>query len=276
MQKFWTLIFGASLALGAQAQTLINVDAIGECRKISDPYKRVVCYDEAVMTDVIVNPRNVPAPEAQPQPTPAPTAPIGTLQSWAGNMNLPAATRLAAQVLGSNERTMMGGYPIAIVDSDTHEMLTPPSSPLENFLNGMSDDAMAAAKYKRDYYFAIGNSPESTENAILSMACQKNITDFKIHFAKPFPKTEEEVIFTIADDNSENIQDQTHNERFVSDGYIMQMPRGLEGIRLIKWIAGGGELQVKTERNGEIVTLRFATREIDAPLSILARQCSWN
>ncbi len=275
MQKFWTIIISAVLALDAQAQTLINVEAIGQCRKISDPYKRVVCYDEAVMTDVVVNPRETAATAPAPQPEPTPT-PMGTHQSWVSNMNLPAATRLAAQVLSSSERTMLGGYPIAIVDADEHKILAAPSSPLESFLRGMSDEALAAAKYKRDFYFAIASAQESSENAILAMSCQKNITDFKIHFAKPFPKTEDEVIFTIADLGSNSIQDQTHRERFVSDGYIMQMPRGLEGIRLIKWIASGNELQVQTERNGEIVTLRFDIREIDAPLSILARQCSWN
>lgn len=266
----------AAFALSAQAQTLINVEAIGQCRKISDPYQRVACYDEAVMVDVIVNPRDTQQPQPEPEPQPQPVVNTGTQQSWASNMNLPADTRLAAQVLGSSERTMMGGYPIAIVDSDDHQMIAPPSSPLESFLNGMSDEALGAAKYKRDYYFAIASANESTESAILSMACQKNITDFKIHFAKPFPKTEQEVIFTIADINANRIEDQTHRERFVENGYIMQMPRGLEGIRLIKWIESGNELQVQTERNGEIVTLRFDIRELDAPLSILARQCSWN
>lgn len=275
MQKFWTLITLAFLAIAADAQTFINVEAIGACRKIEDPYKRVACYDEAVMSDVIINPRNnePPAPQAAPVVNVAPAA---SHLSWATNQNLPAETRLAAQVLGSNELTTRGGYPIAIVNSDTHELMQTPSSPLENFLQGMSDDALAAAKYKRDYYFAIASSPESTDNAILTLACQKNITDFKIHFAKPFPNTEQEVVFTIADVASNSIQDETQRERFVENGYIMQMPRGLEGIRLIKWIAGGSQLQVKTERNGEIVTLRFDTREMEAPLALLARQCSWN
>ncbi len=275
MQKFWTVILIVLMAPGAQAQTLINAEAIGQCRKISDPYKRVACYDAAVMTDVVVNPRGAePAePVAQPQPV---AQPVGTLQSWAGNMNLPKETRLATQVLGSPEHTMMGGYPIAIVDSNSFEMLEPPSSPLESFLRGMSDEALGAAKYQKDFYFAIPSAQESTESAILTMACQKNITDFKIHFAKPFPKTEDEVVMTISNPSINSIQNQPYRVRFLENGYIMQMPRGIPGIEIIKWVANGNELQVETERNGELVSLRFDIREIDAPLSILSRQCTWN
>lgn len=264
-----------SLAIPAGARIFVDVDQIGICTAISNAAERLDCFDGA-----IINTAN--SSLIEPQPTnPAPTQPTqpiasGSLISWAQNPNLPDRTRLAAQVLNSSERTAVGGYPIAIVDSETHQLLAPPQSPLEDFMRSLSDETVAATKYTRDFYFSIPSSNSSSESAILGFSCERNITNMHVHFAKQFPDVTNEVGFMVKRRDSGSLDEITSTQRFIENGYVMEAPRGLVGIDLIKRLMQGDQIDVVLQRNGEPVVVNFNIQDLNQPMSILARQCSWS
>ncbi len=248
-------IFGTCLALalfGNSYALNVDDDALKNCQSVTARLDRLFCYDELLGTKIMgVNTSPVD-----------PTSPMT------------ADAKRAFHLAASKERSDKD-IALALYKSNTMDVWEEYDAPLFGYLEGLNETDVEDLKQKADLWLALESREDTGVKSVLALSCQTNITNFEIYLQTPLPTGYNKVRFISSNISRNSSRDVELRVRTISKGYKLQMPRGLEGIRLIGQLLNDDVLQMSFHNGDEIQSAFFDTNKLNTVIKHLGRHCDW-
>lgn len=239
-------LFGNSHALN------VDDDALKNCQSITARLDRLFCYDELLGTKIM-------------GVSTAPVDPISPMPKDAKN-----AFYLAASKERSDNDVAMG-----LFKSNTTDPWEDYDIPLFEYLEGLTETEIDELKQKADLWLALESREDAGVKSVIALSCQTNITNFEIYLQTPLPTGYNKVRFISSNISRNTSRDVELRVRTISKGYKMQMPRGIEGIRLIGHLLNNDVLQISFRNGSEVQSAFFDTNKLNTVITHLGRHCDW-
>ncbi|AUG55447.1 type VI secretion system-associated protein TagO [Thalassospira marina] len=262
MQKIRTVgvmammvVCGASI--NANAQTVIDDDALAACFTTANRLDRLGCYDSLLgrpgMGDEGVA-------IAQPVET--------------DDEKTPLAVSYVNGFLRSANVTPEG-VAVTLLDHKSGAKITGPNGDLLDRINPPRDMAdFDQLRRQADLYLALPALADAGEKGAMLVSCENNITRMRLMWMDGFSGRTVNARFLYGGSISQENATGTLL-RVNGQGHILETPRGLESIRLLKTITDGSRIQVSVDAGNEQRSLFFDADALRSALPMMGRHCAW-
>lgn len=219
-----------------------------QCAGLTDSLERLVCYDRVYQSTNM-----------------APVEPGGPSLP---EQDEPAAMQEALDYL-SSPKIVGDQLHLTLIDSRTGTALD--DSAFDDLAKGGA--ALDDMRERADFVMAMAATPDSSETAVLTVACRAGITEMRVYWTNPFNSQRIQLRLRRGDGAGEMVAMRTKG-----DGFILEAPRGLEAIRIIRRMVEQSRIELLAGEAGvgRARSAFFEMRDLRAGLGLQARICSWS
>ncbi|MEQ5778150.1 hypothetical protein J4E05_21680 [Thalassospira sp. NFXS8] len=246
------------ISVDAQAQTVIDDTALGACFAKANRLDRLGCYDSLL---------------GRPN-----TGDEGITVSRAvveEDEKTPVAVSYVNGFLRSADVTPQG-VAVTLLDHKSGAKITggKDGSLLDRINPPRDRAAFDALRRKADLYLALSSLADAGEQGAMLVSCENNITRLRLMWKDAFSGRTADARFlyggSIAQENATGTVLRVNGQ-----GHILETPRGLESIRLLKTISDGSRIQVSVDAGQEQRSLFFDADALRGALPMMGRHCAW-
>ncbi|OKH86429.1 type VI secretion system-associated protein TagO [Thalassospira sp. TSL5-1] len=249
------LACGASV--NAHAQTVIDDDGLAACFATANRLDRLGCYDSLLGRPNTGDEGIAIAKPAADEDEKTPLA-ISYVNGFLRSSNITPE-----------------GVAVTLLDHKTGAKITGTNGDLLDRINPPRDMAdFDQLRRKADLYLALPALADAGEKGAMLVSCENNITRMRLMWINDFAGRTVDARFlygnSLAQENAIGTLLRVNGQ-----GHILETPRGLESIRLLKTITNGSRIQVSVDAGNEQRSLFFDADALRSALPMMGRHCAW-